>query len=42
MNVMSFREYTRLVKYETEELLFEAPLETGERLTVTHAELKAK
>lgn len=35
MNVMSFREYTRLVKYETEELLFEAPLETGERLTDT-------
>lgn len=33
---MSFREFTRMVKYETKELLFEAPLEIVERLTVPH------
>ena len=42
MSVMGFREYTRMGKYETKELLFEATLEIVERLTVAHCRVEGK
>lgn len=39
---MSFREFTRMVKYETKELRSEATLEIVEGLTVAHCRVEAK
>lgn len=42
VGVMSLREFTRMVTYETKELLFEAALEIVERLTVARCRAEGR